>query len=186
MNRKLFWLFTAILLVSIHRAEAQQPGKIPRIGFLSPFSSADTPYQASRKGLRDQGWIEGKNISILYRFANGAEDRLPSLVAELLDHKVDVIVTSVTTDTLAAKHATATIPIVMAAGDPLSTGIVAGLAGPDGNITGLSHMAPELSGKRLEVLREIVPQLSRVAALWNRRSGFRLSVGRRCKILLGN
>ena len=167
MNPKLCWLFTAFLLVLTALASAQQPRKILRIGFLSPFSSSDTPYQAFGEGLRDHGWIEGKNISVQYRYANGAEDRLPGLVAELLDHKVDVIVTSVTTDTLAAKHATATVPIVMAAGDPLATGIIASLARPDGNITGLSQMAPELSGKRLEVLKEMVPKLSRVGALWN-------------------
>jgi hypothetical protein len=101
MNPKRFlWLLTAILLVLPHRGLAQQPTKIPRLGFLSPFSSSDTPYQSFRDGLRDHGWIEGKNISVQYRYANGAEDRLPSLVAELLDRKVDVIVTSVTTDTL--------------------------------------------------------------------------------------
>src|ERR1044071_6807474 len=118
--KSILWLLTAVLLVLPHRASAQQPTSIPRLGFLSPFSSSDTPYQAFRDGLRDHGWIEGKNISVQYRYANGAEDRLPSLVAELLDRKVDVIVTSVTTDTLAAKHATTTIPIVMAAGDPLT------------------------------------------------------------------
>jgi putative ABC transport system substrate-binding protein len=144
-----------------------QPKKVPRIGFLSSFSLSDTPHQAFREGLHDLGWVEGRNINVEYRYANGREDRLAGLVADLVRQKVDIIVTSVTTDTLAAKSATGTIPIVMAAGDPLTTGIVASLAHPGGNITGLSQMAPELSGKRLELLKEIAPKLSRVAVLWN-------------------
>jgi putative ABC transport system substrate-binding protein len=155
------------LLIALCASAQAQPKKIPRIGFLSPFSPSDTPHQAFQEGLRDLGWIEGKNISIEYRYANGMEDRLAGLVGELVRQKVDIIVTSVTTDTLAAKSATSTIPIVMAAGDPLVTGIVGSLAQPGANITGLSQMAPELSGKRLEVLKEIVPKLSRVAVLWN-------------------
>ena len=168
MDIKIIRLPICALLVALSlSAEAQQPKKLPRIGFLSPFSVSDTPYQAFREGLRDLGWVEGKNISIEYRYANGSEDRLAGLAADLVRQKVDIIVTSVTTDTLAAKSATSTIPIVMAAGDPLTTGIVTTLAHPVGNVTGLSQMAPELSGKRLEVLKEIVPKLSRVAALWN-------------------
>ncbi|HEY6198711.1 MAG TPA: ABC transporter substrate-binding protein, partial [Candidatus Binatia bacterium] len=112
--------------------------------------------------------IEGKNIAVEYRFAEGKNDRLPALAADLVRLKVDVIVTAVNTDTLAARNATKTIPIVMAsAGDPVGFGLVDSLAHPGGNVTGLSQIAPELSGKRLELLKEIVPNLSRVAALWN-------------------
>ncbi len=149
-------------------AEAQQ-AKVPRIGLLSPFSPSDAAlwHQAFRQGLRDLGWVEGKNISIEYRYAEGRTDRLPDLAADLVRLKVDIIVVSVTTDALAAKKATGTIPIVMASvGDPVASGLVASLARPGGNITGLSQIAPELVGKRLELLKEIVPKLSRVAVLW--------------------
>jgi putative ABC transport system substrate-binding protein len=150
-------------------AEAQQPGKIPRIGLLSPFSPSDTVHwhEAFRQGLRDHGWIEGKNIRIEYRYAEGKNDRLPDLVADLIHLNVDLIVASVATDALVAKKATRTIPIVMAsAGDPVASGLVDSLARPGGNITGLSQIAPELAGKRLELLKEVVPKLSRVAVLW--------------------
>ena len=148
-------------------SDAQQPAKVPRIGLLSSFSPSDTAgwHQAFRQGLRDLGWVEGKTISIEYRYAEGRHDRLPDLAADLVRLKVDIIVASVTSDALAAKHATRAIPIVMAsAGDPVATGLVDSLARPGGNITGLSQMAPELAGKRLELLKEIVPKLSRVAA----------------------
>ena len=149
---------------------AQQQARVARIGLLSPFSSADAGawHQAFRQGLRNHGWVEGKNISIEYRYAEGRLDRLPDLAAELVRLKVDIIVTSVTPDALAAKKATVTIPIVMAAaGDVTVTGLVESLARPGGNITGLSQMNPELAVKRLELLKEIAPQLSRVAVLWN-------------------
>ena len=151
-------------------ARAQQARKVPRIGLLSPFSHSDTAlwHQAFLEGLRDLGWVEGKTIIIEYRYAEGRNDRLPELVADLVRLKVDVIVTAVTNDALAAKTATRDIPIVMvAAGDPVATGIVESLARPGGNITGLSQMNPELIGKRLELLKEIVPELSSVAVLWN-------------------
>jgi putative ABC transport system substrate-binding protein len=151
-------------------AEAQQAGKVTRIGFLSPFSPSDTAHwhEAFRQGLRDHGWIEGKNIRIEYRYAEGKNDRLPNLVADLVRLKVDIIVASISTDALAAKNATRTIPIVMASpGDPVASGFVESLSRPGGNITGLSQMAPELAGKRLELLKEIVSKLSRVAVLWN-------------------
>jgi putative ABC transport system substrate-binding protein len=164
--------FLAILVLLVGcaaMAQAQQPGKIPRIGLLSPFSPSDTAHwhEAFRQGLRDLGWVEGKNISIEYRYAEGRNDRLPDLVTDLLRLKVDIIVASVGTDALVAKHATKTIPIVMAsAGDPVGVGLVESLARPGGNVTGLSQMAPDLAGKRLELLKEIVPKLSRVAVLW--------------------
>ncbi len=171
MNKKLHVFGLAILiLASVHLAEAQQPAKIPRIGLLSPFTPSATAlwHQAFRQGLRDLGWVEGKNISIEYRYAEGKADRLPDLAADLVRLKVDIIVASINTDALAAKNATRAIPIVVAsAGDPVALGLVESLAHPGGNITGLSQIAPELAGKRLELLKEIVPKLSRVAVLWN-------------------
>jgi len=157
------------ILVAPLAAGAQPAGKAPRIGLLSPFSpSAAAPWhEAFRQGLRDLGWVEGKNISIEYRYAEGRNDRLPDLAADLVRLNVDIIVASVNTDALAAKNATRAISIVMAsAGDPVALGLVESLARPGGNITGLSQIAPELAGKRLELLKEIVPKLSRVAVLW--------------------
>jgi ABC-type uncharacterized transport system substrate-binding protein len=167
---KMFWLFCAMLFALCSSATAQQSAKVPRIGLLSPFSPSSTAlwHQAFLQGLRDLGWIEGKNISIEYRYAEGRSDRLPDLAADLVRLKVNIIVASVNTDALVAKKATRIIPIVMAsAGDPVATGLVESLARPGGNITGLSQMAPEMAGKRLELLNEIVPKLSRVAVLWN-------------------
>jgi putative tryptophan/tyrosine transport system substrate-binding protein len=165
------WLTAGALLFALSfTADAQQPKKVAKIGFLSPVSPSATAlwHQAFLQGLRDRGWVEGKNISIEYRYAEGRRDRLPDLVADLVRLKVDIIVASVNTDALVAKKTTRTIPIVMAsAGDPVATGLVDSLARPGGNITGLSQMAPEMAGKRLELLKEIVPKLSRVAVLWN-------------------
>jgi putative ABC transport system substrate-binding protein len=148
------------------RAEAQQPTKIPRIGYLAgayPYANAART-DAFRQGLRELGYVEGKNIVIERRYADEKLDRLPALAAELVSLKVDVIVTAGPIPTRAAKEATTTIPIVMTnEGDPVGTGFVASLARPGGNITGLSTLAPELSGKRLELLKEIVPKLSRIA-----------------------
>ncbi len=158
------------ILVAPLASRAQQPAKVPRRGLISPFSPADTAlwHQAFRQGLRDLGWLEGQNISLEYRYAEGRNDRLPDLAADLVRLKVGIIVASVTPDALAAKHATRAIPIVMAsAADPVGTGLVESLARPGGNITGLSQMALELIGKRLELLKEMVPKLSRVAVLWN-------------------
>ncbi len=170
--RKVFRLFLILLALDVAAAisDAQQATKVPRIGLLSPFSPSATAlwHQAFRQGLRDLGWVEGKNISIEYRYAEGKSDRLPDLAADLVRLKVDIIVAAVNTDALAAKKATRAIPIVMAsAGDPVALGLVESLARPGGNITGLSQIAPELAGKRLELLKEIVPKLSRVAVLWN-------------------
>ena len=134
---------------------------------FSPSGYAHS-YQAFRLGLRDLGWVEGKNISIEYRHAEGRHDRLPDLAADLVRLKVDVIVTAATSDALAAQRATKAIPIVMvAAGNPVANGLVESLARPGGNVTGLSQMLQEVSGKRLELLKEVVPKLSRVAVLWN-------------------
>ncbi len=147
-------------------AEAQQPTKVPRIGFLGAVSpsASSALIEAFRQGLRELGYVEGKNIVIEWRHHEGKLDRLPALAAELVRLKVDVIVTAGPPATRAAKEATATIPIVMANdGDPVGTGLVASLARPGGNITGLSTLAPEISGKQLEILKEVVPKASRVA-----------------------
>jgi len=165
---------TVVLAVSLTIAplvgEAQPATRVAQIGVLSSFSPAETAAwdQAFRQGLRDLGWVEGQNLKIEYRYARGRIDRLPDLAADLVRLKVDVMLTAVTPDALAAKNATRVIPIVMAAaGDVTVTGLVESLARPGGNITGLSQMNPELVGKRLELLKEIVPSLSRVAVLWN-------------------
>jgi len=169
MSKKiLIWLMVAIFLTTVSPAGAQQPAKVPRIGRLSGASLSATAarIKAFRQGLRDLGYVEGKNISIEYRFAEGKRDRLPGLAAELVYLKVDIIVTAGPPATRAAKEATNTIPIVMTnEADPVGTGFIASLARPGGNITGLSTLAPELGGKRLEILKEVVPKASRVAVL---------------------
>jgi putative tryptophan/tyrosine transport system substrate-binding protein len=160
----------AVLLALCFSVEAQQSTKIPRIGYLTAASaSAMVPRSdAFRQGLRELGYIEGKNIIVEYRFGDGKLDRLPALAAELVRLNVDIIVTGGPAATRPAKEATSTIPIVMAQdGDPIGNGFVASLARPGGNITGLSTLAPEMSGKRLELLKEIVPKLSRVAVFGN-------------------
>jgi putative ABC transport system substrate-binding protein len=144
-------------------AQAQQPSKIPRVGWLTGGSLTEGSH-GFLQGLRDLGYIEGKNIVIEWRVGEGKRDRIAELAADLVRLKVDVIITGSATDTRAAKAATTTIPIVMTNdGDPVGNGFVASLARPGGNITGLSTLSPELSGKRLELLKEIVPKLSRVA-----------------------
>jgi putative ABC transport system substrate-binding protein len=158
----------AMLFALCFPAEAQQPRKVPRIGFLfGTFSSVqESLVEAFEQGLRDLGYIEGRNITIEYRYAEGKLDWLPALIAELVGLKVDVIVTGGPPATRTAKKATATIPIVMAQDDdPVGNGVIASLARPGGNITGLATLAPEISGKRLELLKEIVPKLSRVVVL---------------------
>ena len=151
-------------------AEAQQATKIPRIGFLSSLSPATVSARmdAFRQGLRELGYVEGKNMVIEYRWAEGTIDRLPDLAAELVRLKVDVIVTGGPAVNPSAKNATSTIPIVMSFdNDPVGNGYAASLARPGGNITGLSTLAPEISGKQLELLKEIFPTLSRVAVFGN-------------------
>jgi putative ABC transport system substrate-binding protein len=161
----LVYALLTLVLITIQRAEAQQqPTKIPRIGYLIGASFISVRSEALRQGLREFGYVERKTIDIEWRSAEGKLDRLPALAAELVHLKVDVIVTAGSTATRPAKEATSTIPIVMTnEGDPVGTGFVTSLARPGGNITGLSTLAPELSGKRIELLREIVPRLSRVA-----------------------
>ena len=165
----IFLLVAALILVSFQFGEAQQAsGKIPRIGYLAAGLGAATRSETFKQGLRDLGYVEGKNIIIEYRNAEGKIERYPDLVADLVGLKVDVIFTSSTPGALAAKNATKTIPIVFTnVGDPVANGLVASLARPGGNITGLSTLAPELSGKGLELLKETIPKLSRVAVVWN-------------------
>jgi ABC-type uncharacterized transport system substrate-binding protein len=169
MNRKTVWILIVFTLASVHPAEAQQPKKIFHIGLLtwaaaSPPSST-TPFE---QGLRQLGHVEGQNVAIERRYANGQLDRLPALAAELARLPLDVILTQSYPAALAAKRATSTIPIVvMGAGDPVATGLIASFARPGGNITGVSAFEKELSGKRLELLKETFPKLARVAVLWN-------------------
>jgi putative tryptophan/tyrosine transport system substrate-binding protein len=160
-------LVVALSLDLAYFAQAQQPTKVPRIGFLGTSPSAIAArIEAFRQGLRELGYVEGKNLVIDWRYAEGKLDRLPALAAELVRLKVDIIVSASAPVTRAAKDATVTIPIVFAQdGDPVASGFVASLARPGGNITGLSSLAPELSGKQLELLKEIVPKLSRVTVI---------------------
>jgi putative tryptophan/tyrosine transport system substrate-binding protein len=167
MKRKITILtFCAMLFALCLPAAAQQPTKVPRIGFLGatyPSTNA-ARIEAFRQGLRELGYVEGKNIVIEYRWAEGKTERLPDLAAELVRLKVDIIVTAGPAVTRPVKEATSTIPIVMSFdNDPVGSGFVASLARPGGNITGLSALFPELSGKRLELLKEVVPMISRMA-----------------------
>jgi putative ABC transport system substrate-binding protein len=151
-------------------ARAQQVGKTPQIGYLGVSSPSLEPHyvEAFRQKLRELGHVEGKNIAIEYRWAEGQDDRLPNLTSELVRLKPDVIVTTGTPGAVAAMQATKTIPIVMASSaDPVGSGLVASLARPGGNVTGFTILGPELEGKRLELLKQAVPGLSRLAVLWN-------------------
>jgi putative ABC transport system substrate-binding protein len=167
--RVLIFGLCALLFALSYSAQAQQPKKVPRIGYVSGSGDANTPgpqVEAFGQGLRDLGYIEGKNILIEYRHTEAKPDRLPRLAAELVRLKVDVIVVSSALATAAARNVTREIPIVMAvAGDPVGSGHVTSLGQPGGNITGLTNLAPELGGKRLEILKEVIPGLSRVAIL---------------------
>ena len=167
-NRKWLGVIAAVLAFAmcIAVAQAQQPTKIPRIGYLTGATpdGQSARIEAFRQGLRELGYLEGKDIVIEYRYAEGKRDRLPTLAAELVRLKVDVIVTNGGGQTRAVKNATSTIPIVMTQdGDPVANGFVASLARPGGNITGLSNLSPQMSGKQLEILKEIIPKLARVA-----------------------
>ena len=162
------WLLTTVWLTTVSIAEAQQTGKIFRIGYLDPSTASGSAVllEAFRQELSKLGWVEGKNITIEYRFADQKRERLPELAAELVRLKVDLIVVTSGPPALAAKSATTTIPIVMTSTtDPVGEGLIASLARPGGNITGLSGLANELNTKRLEVLKDTVPRLSRVGLL---------------------
>jgi len=169
MNPKPFlWLLTAIFLAFLHRAEAQQPAKIPRIGVLISArpSIASPRIQALQRGLSDLGYVEGKNVVIEYRYAEGKVESVSDLAADLVRLKVDIIVTDTSNATEAAKNATTKIPIVFTtANDPVGDGQVASLARPGGNLTGLSILVLDLNGKRLELLKEAFPRISRVGFL---------------------
>ena len=166
------WLGLATLIIAftVSGVVGAQPAKVPRIGYLSaiPLSSNSANIEAFRQGLRELGYVEGKNIVIEWRSAEGKLDRLPELAAELVGLRVDVIFAAAAPSIKAAKQASSTIPIVFEMlADPVSAGFVSSLASPGGNLTGLAGLAPELSGKRLELLKEIVPRLNRVAILGN-------------------
>jgi putative ABC transport system substrate-binding protein len=171
MRKVLICLALSTMLLALGLpAQAQQPKKIAKIGYLVPATpAAHAPnLEAFRQGLRELGYVEGKTFVLELRYGEGRFERLPELARELVGLKVDVIVTVADPAIAAVKRETQTIPIVMATStDPVATGFVASLARPGGNVTGLSGMTPELSGKRLELLREVVPGLSRVALLWN-------------------
>jgi putative tryptophan/tyrosine transport system substrate-binding protein len=168
----LFYALPAIILVISHIAEAQQAKKVPRIGYLltGDPTSESTRFEAIRLALRELGYIEGQNIAIEYRYAEGKQDQYPELAAELVRLKVDIIVVAGGAPMIrAAKNATKTIPIVMSGGasDPVAAGLVESLARPGGNVTGITILGPELSGKRLELLKEAVPKLARVAVIYD-------------------
>ena len=164
--KNFLWLLTVMVLASIHLAQAQQPKKVPRVGFLT--TSGQSSKEAFRQGLRELNYVEGKNIIIDYRQTEGKAERLNELAAELARLKPDVIVAGSTQDVLAAKNASSTIPIVMmTVGDPVASKLVDSLARPGGNITGVTSLSPDVNGKRLELLKETVPTLSRVGVLWN-------------------
>ena len=157
-------------LIAALPAAAEEPGKVYRVGFIGNSTAAleSNLVQPFREGLRELGYVEGRDLAIEYRWAEGDYGRLPTLVADLIAQKVDVLVTAGTPAALAVKRATTTIPLVMVAvGDPVGTGLVASLARPGGNLTGLVSIAPDLEGKRLELLREVAPKLSVVSVLMN-------------------
>jgi ABC-type uncharacterized transport system substrate-binding protein len=171
MSGKIFvFLLATVLLTAAPHAEAQQPKKVPHVGVLAggSASSDKARIDALRQGLRELGYMEGKNLVIEYEYADGKTNRLTELAARLVHLKVEVIVTAGPSATRVAKQTTTTIPIVMAQdSDPIASGLVASLARPGGNITGLSRLSPELSGKQLELLKETVPTLSQLAVFEN-------------------
>ena len=168
INRRAF-LGSLGLLAAPRAAEAQPAGKVARVGVLHVAApEGSIGFAALRDGLRNLGYVEGKNIVFEYRWPQGKREHLPAVAVELAKHSVDVIVTADSNTTRAAKHATGTIPIVMAVSqDPVAEGLVASLAHPGGNVTGLSSLGPEFSGKRLELLKEVVPRVNQVVLLWN-------------------
>jgi putative ABC transport system substrate-binding protein len=176
INRRAFLItMVAAVVVAPLVAEAQHARKLYRIGFLGNSTAALESNLVApwREGLRELGYVEGRDVVVEYRWAEGHYERFPALIEELLALKVDVIVTAGTPAALAVKRATATVPLVMVAvGDPVSTGLVTSLARPGGNVTGLVSIAPDLEGKRLELLREIVPKLSHVILLVNPANAF--------------
>jgi putative ABC transport system substrate-binding protein len=177
MNRKFVWILTVLLVACIYLAETQQLGKVYRIGVLTnaPHSTPEvlSLWEAFRQGLGERGWVEGQNLVIEYRWAEGQVERFPSLAAELVRIKVNVIIAVSGPGARAAKEATGVIPIVMTyVLDPVGQGLVTSLARPGGNITGLTFVVgPEIVGKCLELLKEAVPNVTRMALLLNPASG---------------
>jgi putative ABC transport system substrate-binding protein len=183
MNKKIVVLLLAALtLASVYPTEAQQPGKVPRIGVLFIGGRNQPHLEAFKQGLRERGYTEGKNIVLEYRYAEGKEDHLPELAAELVYLKVDVIVATADSSARAAQQITKTIPIVLTTGDPVASGLADSLAKPGGNVTGLTVLLADLSGKRLEILRETFPKMTRVAALWNPRETVATTVFKETKV----
>ncbi len=167
--KSISWLLATILLTTVP-SQAQQPAKVPRIGFQldSPVAAVAARIEGFRQGLRELGYVEGKNIIIEWRSSEGKVERRAEIAAELVRLKVDVIVSAGPTVTRAVKEATSTVPIVMSQDpDPVGSGFVASLARPGGNITGLSALSPEMSGKQLEIMKEFLPKLSRMAVIGN-------------------
>jgi putative ABC transport system substrate-binding protein len=172
MNWRIFnWLLVTFFLATVSLAGAQQAKKIPRIGFVLEAGNPTSPsanVAALRQGLRENGYVEGETIIIEFRYAEGKPERVPSLVAELVQLNVDVIISQPTAGIRAAKQATKTIPIVMVTvQDPVETGLIDSMAHPGGNVTGLTRLTVALSGKRLELLKEVIPGISRVGVLWD-------------------
>jgi putative ABC transport system substrate-binding protein len=180
MSRRVFvsgFLLVAVLMLRVVAVQAQEQKKAPRIGFLGNSTAALEANLVGpfRDGLRNLGYVEGRNIVIEYRWAEGKYERFPALVAKLIASKVDLIVTAGTPASLAVKEATTSIPLVMiAVGDPVGTGLITSLAHPGGNVTELTSIAADLEGKRLDLLREVVPTLSHVAVFWNPSSPFQV------------
>ena len=175
MKRRDLLALAAVAALSPRRAKAE--GAVPTIGFLGNSTAVLEAklVEAFRQGLRDLGYVEDRNIRIEYRWAEGRYERLPALIAELIAAKVAVIVTAGTPASLAVKKATQSIPLVMVAvGDPVGTGLVASIARPGGNATGLTSITPELEGKRLELIKEMVPTVSRLAVFWNPANAYQL------------
>ena len=170
-------ILAIVLLAAPFAVEAQQVGKVHRIGFLGNSTAAleQNLVEPFRQGLRERGYTEGRDLVVEYRWAEGKYERFPDLIAELIRLKVDVIVTAGTPAALAVKRATTSIPLVMVAvGDPVGTGLIASLSRPGGNATGLTSIAADLEGKRLELLREVIPRLAQMAVLWNPASPFQV------------
>ena len=168
MNTKLFCIVTFLFLTAITLAEAQQTPKIPHVGILF-VGGRDQPHLESfKQGMREHGYTEGKNVFFEYRYAEGKYDRLPDLAADLVEKKMDVIVTTSSISAQAARKVTSTVPIVMTSGGVIEFGLAESLAKPGGNVTGLTVLAPDLSGKRVELLKEAFPKSRRVAALWSK------------------
>ena len=178
-------LFILLTLASVHLAEAQQAARVPRIGWLSARAASVPGLEQFRQELGRLGYIEGKNIAFESRYAENQFDRLPTLAEELIRLRVDVLLTPSTIEAVAAKNATRNIPIVLvSAADPVAAGLIDSLARPGGNITGVTNISAVLAGKQLELLKETVPTLSRVAIMWDPQA--RSINGKKAKCRHGN